>query len=86
MDNDNTERSVHLSKYIEIDFPEITTKKAMIIKKKKELYSLLGAPETVELGRGGTDLLSSEYSLLGADLRAWSDIGEKIIEVGLDFE
>lgn len=86
LDKDDTKGSASLSKYIEIDFPEITTKKAMIIKKKQELSSLLGTPETVKLGRGGIDLLSSEYSLLGADLRAWSNIGEKIIEVGLDLD
>ncbi|CAO3639561.1 unnamed protein product [Mucor hiemalis] len=84
LDIDDRKASTNILKYIEIDFPEITTKKAMIIKKRKELSSLLGAPETVKLGRGGIDLLSSEYSLLGGDLRCWDDIGEKIMETGFE--
>ncbi|OSD00268.1 leucine carboxyl methyltransferase [Trametes coccinea BRFM310] len=58
-----------LARYIEIDFPEITTKKAMAIRKSKDLSSLLGKPEDVHLGNGGTALHSPVYSLLAADLR-----------------
>ncbi|KAI0628948.1 leucine carboxyl methyltransferase [Trametes polyzona] len=58
-----------LAKYIEIDFPEITTKKAMAIKKSKELSALLGPPENVAVGNGGTALHAPVYSLLPADLR-----------------
>lgn len=71
--------------YIEIDFPEITTKKAMAIRKSKELMSGLGDAGNVSLGRsilrscsshkmtntaqGGTALHSSRYHLLPTDLR-----------------
>ncbi|KAI9062410.1 leucine carboxyl methyltransferase [Trametes sanguinea] len=58
-----------LARYIEIDFPEITTKKAMAIKKSKDLSVLLGNPEDVHLGNGGTSLHSPIYNLLAADLR-----------------
>lgn len=39
-----------LSKYVEIDFAENTTKKAMAIRKSKDLSTLLGNPEDVKLG------------------------------------
>ncbi len=39
-----------MAKYIEIDFSENTTKKAMAIRKNKELSAVLGKPEDVSLG------------------------------------
>ncbi len=39
-----------LAKYIEIDFAEITTKKAMAIRKNRDLSAALGKPEDVSLG------------------------------------
>ena len=80
----DAELRTQLSKYIEIDFPEITLRKAMTIKKRKELCSLL--PEDVKIGRGGMDLLSSEYCLIGGDLRKWSDIATRLIDAGLDLK
>ncbi|KAJ3785969.1 leucine carboxyl methyltransferase [Lentinula aff. detonsa] len=58
-----------LSKYIEVDFPEITMKKAMAIKKNKDLSAVLGVPEDIKLEQGGTALFSPLYDLLPADLR-----------------
>ncbi|PPQ68029.1 hypothetical protein CVT25_014490 [Psilocybe cyanescens] len=51
------------------DFPEITTKKAMAIRKSKELTGGLGDPAAITLGQGGTALHSAKYHLLPADLR-----------------
>ncbi|GAW04346.1 leucine carboxyl methyltransferase [Lentinula edodes] len=59
-----------LSKYIEVDFPEITMKKAMAIKKNKDLSVVLGAPADIQLGQGGTAISSPIYHLLPADLRS----------------
>ncbi|KAF8891822.1 leucine carboxyl methyltransferase [Infundibulicybe gibba] len=59
--------SHRVSKYIEIDFPEVTSKKAMTIRKSKELSAILG--EDVQLSQGGTALRSQKYHLLPADLR-----------------
>ena len=39
-----------LSCYFEIDFPEITMKKAMIIKRKHELYGLLDDTIDIKIG------------------------------------
>ncbi|KAJ4483566.1 S-adenosyl-L-methionine-dependent methyltransferase [Lentinula aciculospora] len=58
-----------LSKYIEIDFLEITMKKAMAIKKNKDLSAVLGAAADVRLEQGGSALSSPLYHLLPADLR-----------------
>ncbi|CEP10343.1 hypothetical protein [Parasitella parasitica] len=80
------ELSQNLAKYFEVDFSEITMKKAMMIKKRKELYSLLGVEEQGKLGRGGMDLLGKDYSLLGGDLRNWPDIAKRLLDAGLDLE
>ncbi|KAJ7152988.1 S-adenosyl-L-methionine-dependent methyltransferase [Mycena filopes] len=55
-----------LAAYIEMDFPEITTKKAMAIRKSKELSAVLG---DVTVVHGGTGLTSPKYHLLPTDLR-----------------
>ncbi|KZT21057.1 leucine carboxyl methyltransferase [Neolentinus lepideus HHB14362 ss-1] len=62
-------RKGRLSAYLEVDFAEITTKKAMAIKKSKELSKVLGQPEDIKLGSGGMALHSPIYHLIPADLR-----------------
>ncbi|KAI7890654.1 S-adenosyl-L-methionine-dependent methyltransferase [Mucor mucedo] len=84
LDKENEKLSSHLSKYFEVDFPEITMKKAMLIKKRKELSCLLDDLDQVKIERGGMDLKSTSYCLLGADLRKWSDIAHQLVEAGLD--
>ncbi|KAI5119165.1 hypothetical protein M0805_008648 [Coniferiporia weirii] len=65
----NGERKGSIAKYVEIDFPEITTKKAMAIKKNLDLNGVLGEREEVVVGDGGTSLHSPVYHLIPADLR-----------------
>ncbi|KAF7792750.1 hypothetical protein EIP86_003848 [Pleurotus ostreatoroseus] len=67
--NVGTPYAAQLSSYVEIDFPENTTKKAMAIRKSKELSSHLGKPEDVKLAEGGTALYASIYHLLPIDMR-----------------
>ncbi|KAG6850865.1 hypothetical protein H0H93_007483 [Arthromyces matolae] len=56
-----------LARYVEIDFAEVTSKKAMAIRKSRELSLVLG--EDVKVGNGGTTLHAEKYHLLGMDLR-----------------
>lgn len=61
--------SDYLRVYAELDFPEVTVKKAMSIRKSKQLSTVLGAPENVSLAQGGLALHSPKYHLLPCDLR-----------------
>ncbi|KAF8558868.1 leucine carboxyl methyltransferase [Imleria badia] len=62
-------RSHVLKSYFELDFPDVTTKKAMAIRKSKELTAVLGPPEDITIASGGTALHSNKYHLLPCDLR-----------------
>ncbi|CAM0138586.1 unnamed protein product, partial [Umbelopsis sp. WA50703] len=54
----------------------------MTIKKRKELFSLLD--ENAKVERGGMDLKSLDYCVLGGDLRNWPDTVTRLVEAGLD--
>ncbi|ORY00206.1 leucine carboxyl methyltransferase [Basidiobolus meristosporus CBS 931.73] len=70
--------------YIEIDFPEVTSRKLATIYKNPELKRLL--PEDAKLGNGGTELYSSDYILLSGDLRRFTeDLVPRLQELGCDF-
>ncbi|KAL7414340.1 leucine carboxyl methyltransferase 1 [Mrakia frigida] len=56
-----------VKKYVELDFDEITSRKAAFIKKSKVLSDVLGPSVTIE--KSGTQLRSPIYSLLPQDLR-----------------
>ncbi|KAG6813300.1 hypothetical protein H0H92_012455 [Tricholoma furcatifolium] len=56
-----------LERYVEIDFAEVTGKKAMAIRKSRELSQVLG--EGVRVANGGTALHAEKYHLLPCDLR-----------------
>jgi tRNA wybutosine-synthesizing protein 4 len=86
LDKGEVKLSSNLSKYFEVDFPEITMKKAMWIKKRKELSCLLDDIDQVKIERGGMDLKGSSYCMLGADLRNWSDIANRLVDAGLDLK
>ncbi|KAJ1564387.1 hypothetical protein HK096_008231 [Nowakowskiella sp. JEL0078] len=61
----------HPLRYYEIDFPEITTKKAISIGRNKVLSSLVGS---FKLLSGGTQLHGKEYHLIAADLREYGNL------------
>ncbi|KAK7691780.1 hypothetical protein QCA50_005183 [Cerrena zonata] len=58
-----------LASYVEIDFPDNTMKKAMAIRKSRELSNILGAPDNIQLSGGGTGLHAPKYHLLPIDIR-----------------
>ncbi|KAL1746640.1 S-adenosyl-L-methionine-dependent methyltransferase [Schizophyllum fasciatum] len=60
------EQMDRLASYVEVDLPENTTKKAMAIKKSRELSALMGEAKLIN---GGMGFHSAKYHLLPADLR-----------------
>lgn len=60
-------------------------RKAMSIKRHKELYNLLDG-SSVKIERGGMNFISSDYCVLGGDLRDWEDIVENLKQTNFDFE
>ncbi|KAJ2041181.1 carboxy methyl transferase for protein phosphatase 2A, partial [Coemansia sp. S2] len=72
-----------VGKYFEIDFAEITAKKAATIYRHSGLKSLL--PKDTEVALGGSELHSSRYSLLSGDLRQFqTHLVPKLVERGFD--
>ncbi|KNC99526.1 uncharacterized protein SPPG_04917 [Spizellomyces punctatus DAOM BR117] len=75
-------QDLHPARYYEIDFPEITGRKAQIIKKNNEMTELLGEHL---LTSGGTELHSDNYHLIPGDLRNFStEILPRIASLGFD--
>ncbi|KAH9942177.1 leucine carboxyl methyltransferase [Epithele typhae] len=58
-----------VARYVEIDFPENTTKKAMAIRKHAVLHEPLGGLANLSFDNGGTTVHSPVYHLLATDLR-----------------
>ncbi|KAJ1982471.1 carboxy methyl transferase for protein phosphatase 2A [Dimargaris cristalligena] len=70
------------TRFVEIDFPEITSVKCMKLHRNSRLRSLL--PEGCQTGRGGAELYSDQYTILAGDLRQFeSDIVPRLLETGL---
>ncbi|KAG0191913.1 hypothetical protein DFQ28_010604 [Apophysomyces sp. BC1034] len=65
-----TSLAANLSHYFEVDFPELAVKKAMTMKRHKELYQLLGSTD--------------EIKIVGGDLRRWDNVVERLVYYGLD--
>ncbi|KAL0083940.1 S-adenosyl-L-methionine-dependent methyltransferase [Phycomyces blakesleeanus] len=73
-----------LKKYFEVDFPELTVKKAMSIQRHPALHNILGPKEDIRLEKGGTELIGPDYCLVGGDLREWDQVAARLIHHGLD--
>ncbi|KAJ1990872.1 carboxy methyl transferase for protein phosphatase 2A, partial [Coemansia thaxteri] len=72
-----------VGRFFEIDFAEITAKKAATIYRHQPLKSLL--PKDTKVALGGSELHSSRYSLISGDLREFrSQIVPKLVENGFD--
>ncbi|KAJ3014088.1 hypothetical protein HKX48_005338 [Thoreauomyces humboldtii] len=69
-------------KYFEIDFPEITGKKAQTIAKSRPLSEAVGE---FKIGGGGTELHGSDYHLIAGDLRQFdTSITPVLVSHGFD--
>ncbi|KAG5460048.1 MAG: S-adenosyl-L-methionine-dependent methyltransferase [Olpidium bornovanus] len=83
------------SKYFEIDFLEVTAKKAALIK-RHWWDRLFSSDPSAKLGTanpnpcepaaasGGTEIHAADYSLIAGDLREWDKVVEKLASRGFD--
>eukprot|EP00842_Homolaphlyctis_polyrhiza_P000289 jgi/Hompol1/1260/HPOL_000528-RA len=68
--------------YVEIDFPQITGRKAQAAARNKETKTLMGE---IKIGGGGTEIIGADYLLLSGDLREFeSRTMPRLIELGFD--
>ncbi|KAJ3324146.1 hypothetical protein HDV06_000687 [Boothiomyces sp. JEL0866] len=76
------EKNAQPTQYVEIDFPQITGKKAMTIYKNKQTKALVGE---ASIENGGQDLIASDYWLVSGDLREFkSKMVPQLLSKGLD--
>ncbi|KAL2918319.1 carboxy methyl transferase for protein phosphatase 2A [Polyrhizophydium stewartii] len=67
--------------YVEIDFPQITSKKAMALARGRTTKPLLG---DFQVGAGGAEIIAQDYWLLAGDLRNFaSEILPRLVRMGL---
>ncbi|KAJ2822994.1 carboxy methyl transferase for protein phosphatase 2A [Coemansia erecta] len=77
------QQGLRTRRYFEIDFSEITAKKAAVVYRAPMLKALL--PDDVTVAAGGAELHSSEYSLLAGDLREFeAQVVPKLMAHGFD--
>lgn len=71
--------------YFEVDFREVTCRKAAVIQSAPELQRWLGPPEEVTIDADAGRVISPAYRLLPADLRRIHSLEEALEGGGFDF-
>lgn len=71
--------------FVECDFPSVTARKCNVIKRNKHLLSELNAEEG-EVRFNLTDLHSSNYHIVGVDLRNIDEVAYKLQQAHIDFD
>ncbi|KAK9830157.1 hypothetical protein WJX72_010045 [[Myrmecia] bisecta] len=74
------------ARYIEVDFAEVTHKKANIIGSKEPLYKLLGLDKGGEIDAESGRIVTDQYCLLPADLRDLKALEAALTSVGFQPE
>lgn len=78
------DQGYHISNYVEIDFPTVTSKKCYMIKRKKELLERIHEQDG-EVRLSQTDMHAGAYHCMGADLRNVSQIESKLQQAEINF-
>ncbi|KAH9530493.1 hypothetical protein CY35_20G005600 [Sphagnum magellanicum] len=71
-----------LHNFVEVDFSEVTRKKAMLIGAKEVLLTKLGPEPKISIVEG--EIISEHYTLLPADLRDLKDLDRVFLRATLD--
>eukprot|EP00891_Asterochloris_glomerata_P002981 jgi/Astpho2/2981/fgenesh1_pm.00051_%23_4_t len=72
------------AKFVELDFPEVTKKKAACIANTPELWQLLGQERPATTDVDNASLVTSSYSLLPADLRKGDNVCGALQKAGIN--
>lgn len=78
------DKGVHVSSYVELDFPTITSKKCYMIKRSKQLLERIHEQDD-EVRLSQTDLHAGPYHCMGADLRSIPQVESKLQQAEIDF-
>ncbi|XP_031617022.1 leucine carboxyl methyltransferase 1 [Contarinia nasturtii] len=73
-----------ITNFIELDFPMVTSRKCMAIKRHKNLLSKLHC-EDGEVRFNPTDMHAANYHVMGVDLRHIDEIENKLKQAEVDF-
>jgi len=71
------------SKYVEVDFPQLTKKKTFLVMKSENLRAELEEPVNAA---HEADLHSKSYNLIGCDLVDVEKLAESLVACGVNFE
>ncbi|XP_014663738.1 PREDICTED: leucine carboxyl methyltransferase 1-like [Priapulus caudatus] len=72
-----------ITRFVEVDFSDVTSKKCYVIKKRKQLLQKINS-EDDDILLSRTDLHSSIYHLVAADLRNLKEFDSKLVESQID--
>ncbi|KAL3279215.1 hypothetical protein HHI36_016728 [Cryptolaemus montrouzieri] len=78
------EEGIHISNYVEIDFPNVTSNKCYMIKRNKELLQIIHDQDG-EIKFSSTDLHAGNYHCIGVDMRNLALLETKLQQAEVNY-
>lgn len=78
------DEGIHISNYVDVDFPSVTARKCYSIKRNKQLLDKIHEQDG-EVRLSSTDLHAGNYHCIGADLRNLSQVETKLNQAEINF-
>uniref|UniRef100_A0A9N6WS37 [phosphatase 2A protein]-leucine-carboxy methyltransferase n=1 Tax=Alona affinis TaxID=381656 RepID=A0A9N6WS37_9CRUS len=76
---------LRVKKFVELDFPNVTSRKCHYIKNSPKLMQALQTEDGDEVRYNSSDLHSDVYHLVSADLRKLAEVEAKLVESSIEF-